>query len=83
MTTHPSSLAWRIHGQGSLAGYCSWGCKESDMTEAIQHTRTHKQPATSSPPLDGCHLEPLMALPQSSSHPAPLQLGDLTFSVFS
>ena len=23
--THSSSLAWRIHGQRSLAGYCPWG----------------------------------------------------------
>ena len=23
-----------IHGQRSLVGYHSWGCKESDMTEA-------------------------------------------------
>ena len=22
-------------GQGSLAGYCPWGCKESDMTERL------------------------------------------------
>ena len=27
MTTHSSILAWRIHGQRSLAGYSSWGCK--------------------------------------------------------
>jgi len=28
------------HGQRSLAGYSSWGHKESDMTEATEHTRT-------------------------------------------
>ena len=22
-------------GQGSLAGYCPWGCKELDMTERL------------------------------------------------
>ena len=27
MTTHSNILAWRIHGQRSLAGYSSWGCK--------------------------------------------------------
>ena len=37
----PSSiLAWRIHGQRSLAGYNSWGCEELDMTEVTWHTRT-------------------------------------------
>ena len=33
MATHSSILAWRIHGQKSVAGYSPWGCKESDMTE--------------------------------------------------
>jgi len=32
MTTHSSILAWRIHGQRSLAGYGAWGCKESYTT---------------------------------------------------
>ena len=25
MATHPSMLAWKIHGQRSLAGYNPWG----------------------------------------------------------
>ena len=39
MATHSSILAWRIpwtvepHGQRSLVGYSSRGCKESDTTE--------------------------------------------------
>ena len=33
MATHSSILAWGIRGQGSLVGYSSWGCKESDTTE--------------------------------------------------
>ena len=33
MATHSSILAWRIHGQGSLAGYSPWGHKELDTTE--------------------------------------------------
>ena len=33
MATHSSILAWgKSHGQRSLLGYSSWGCKESDMT---------------------------------------------------
>ena len=32
MTTHSSSLAWEIHGQGSPTRYIPWGCKELDMT---------------------------------------------------
>ena len=42
----------KFHGQWSLTGYSSWGCKESDMTEgqstraracvrAHTHTHTH------------------------------------------
>ena len=32
MATHSSILAWRYHGQKSLAGYSPWGHKESDVT---------------------------------------------------
>ena len=28
------------HGQTSLTGYSSWGCKESDMTEVTWHAHT-------------------------------------------
>ena len=35
MTTHSSILAWKSHGQRSLAGYSSWGCEESDTTERL------------------------------------------------
>ena len=37
-------LSGKLHEQRSLAGYSSWGCKESDMTEharARTHTHTH------------------------------------------
>ena len=30
----PVFFPGEFHGQRSLAGYCSWGRKESDMTEA-------------------------------------------------
>ena len=34
VATHPSILEfWKFHGQRTLAGYSSWGCKESDMTD--------------------------------------------------
>ena len=33
MTTHSSTLAWRIPGMGSLVGCCLWGHTESDTTE--------------------------------------------------
>ena len=31
----PTPVFWsgELHGQGSLASYSPWGCKESDMTE--------------------------------------------------
>ena len=36
---HGNSLQYSClenpHGQSSLAGYSSWGCKESDMTERL------------------------------------------------
>ena len=34
----PSCLE-NLRGQRSLAGYSSWGCKESDMTEQLTHTQ--------------------------------------------
>ena len=34
MATHSSILAWRIHGQRSLAGYSSQGRKDSNTIEA-------------------------------------------------
>ena len=44
MATHCSILAWRIHGQESLAGYSPWGCKESDTTEATEHSHMNSPP---------------------------------------
>ena len=35
IATHSSVLAWKIHGQRSLAGYSPWCCKEVDMTEQL------------------------------------------------
>ena len=37
----PVFLPGESHGQRSLAGYSPWGCKESDTTEATEHTLTH------------------------------------------
>ena len=34
MATHPSVLAWRIPGTGSLVGCRLWGRTETDTTEA-------------------------------------------------
>ena len=39
MATHSSILAWRFHGQRSLAGYDPWGRKESDVTESSESAR--------------------------------------------
>ena len=30
-------LPGEFHGQGSLASYSPWGCKESDITEQLTH----------------------------------------------
>ena len=40
MTTHSSILAWRIPQKWTLEGYSRQGSKESDMTEATEHTDT-------------------------------------------
>ena len=32
------------HGQRSLVGYSSWGCKESDMTERLTQQQQQQQP---------------------------------------
>ena len=42
ITTHSSILAWpgKSHWQRSLLGYSPWVCKESDVTEATEHTHT-------------------------------------------
>ena len=33
ISTHSIILAWKVHGQESLAGHSPWGCKELDMIE--------------------------------------------------
>ena len=35
----PVFLLGKSHGQRSLVGYSPWGCKESDTTEATEHTK--------------------------------------------
>ena len=42
-TPTPVFLPGECHGQRRLVGYHPWGCKESDMTEWLAHTHTHKQ----------------------------------------
>ena len=39
MATH---LAREFHGQRCLVGYSPWGCKESDTTEATEHTQASR-----------------------------------------
>ena len=41
MATHFSILAGESQGQRSLVGYSSWGCKQSDMTEATKQACMH------------------------------------------
>ena len=35
----PSVLAWKSHGQSSLAGYSPWGLKESDTTSQLNSNK--------------------------------------------
>ena len=39
----PAFLPGESHGQKSLVGYSPWGCKELDVSEAIQHTSNSQQ----------------------------------------
>ena len=41
MATHSRTLPEKSHGQRSLAGYCPWGCKESNTTEHTHVTYMH------------------------------------------
>ena len=40
IVTHSGILAWRIHGQRTLAQWSPQSHKESDMTEATKRTHT-------------------------------------------
>ena len=42
MAPHSSILAWKSHGQRSLAGYSPRGCKHSDTTEHQHHHQVYK-----------------------------------------
>ena len=39
MQPTPVFLPEKSHGQGSMAGYSPWGCKELDMTKQQQCTK--------------------------------------------
>ena len=39
MATHSSILAWEILGTEEPGDHSPWGPRESEMTEATQHTR--------------------------------------------
>ena len=39
MATHSNILAWRIPWSEETGGLYAWGCKESDMTERLTHTK--------------------------------------------
>ena len=38
ITTHSTTLAWRIPWREELVGYSPWGSKESDTTELLHFT---------------------------------------------
>ena len=39
----PVFLLGKSHGQRSLIGYGAWGRKESDITEATEHTASYRE----------------------------------------
>ena len=41
MQSTPVFLPGEFHGQRSLAGYSTWGRKESDMTEQLTHRKKY------------------------------------------
>ena len=52
VATHSGILAWRIPWIEEPGGLQSWGRKESDTTEATEHT--HEGGAAKKPPLSMC-----------------------------
>ena len=50
MTTTPVFLPGEFHEQRSLVGYSLRGRKESDTTEATEHTNNHRNTERSSSP---------------------------------
>ena len=66
MAAHLSILAWRIHGQRSLAGYCLWSHEELDTTERVHthtHTHTHTHEETADPDNTPAHSADRMPPP--------------------
>ena len=45
MQPTPVFLPGEFHGQGSLAGYSPWHCKESDMTEELSANTQYSNPS--------------------------------------
>ena len=66
----------KFHGQGHLAGYSPWSCKESDMTEHAHashtHTHTHTQSHTHTRAHAYAHLLKIQNLNLMSKHQANL-----------
>ena len=56
MATYSSILAWRIHGQISLAGYSPWGCKELDTAEQLTYTHTQRDRGMHKAHVNKCYL---------------------------
>ena len=50
LASHSSILAWKSHGQRSLAGYSPWGHKASDKTKQLSVHRGPCQTETASGP---------------------------------
>ena len=75
MATHSRILAWKIHGQRSLAGCSPCGGKESDRTEWVS-TCTHRGQSHTSPPPSLPHPSTKIAPNASSGQHDP----DLSFS---
>ena len=55
MATHSSTLAWRTHGQRSLAGYSPWGLKRVryDLATKQQHKGSVVRDHVTDKPQDG------------------------------
>ena len=62
----PVFLFGKSHGQRSLGGYSSWGCKESDATKQLS-TRVHK--GGSEGKESTCNVEDLGSIPGLEGYP--------------
>ena len=65
----PTLLPGKSHGQRSLVGFSSWGCKELGTTEQLTRTHTRTLIGSSAGPESVCSTGDLGSIPQLGRSP--------------